>query len=608
MAGTALNEEQRQAVHHQGHLLLLACPGSGKTLVLANRAAALLDGGQGNLVAVTFTREGANELTARIHLKSPKNSKRIYAGTFHSLCIQQLRRSGIHPRILDEGGRRIFMIRALEYTEEDIDLEDALKLLDETKSTLTHQSYSGIGSKALLKYQQMIEADGFMDFGDLIINAVHGMQTGTVAPLSLRWLLADESQDMDEAQYAWMRLHHELAGAEITLVGDDDQSIFGFRHALGHMGMMRFAKDFGARTMVISRNYRCAPEILAPAARMISNNENRALKSIIAAKNTHGIVRVLRPMDREEEAATIAEIIAADPSGWAILSRTNRLLDELELSLAAAGVEYTRMGGTGFWDRFEAQAVRSILAGILEGGKHILQAGVHQRHGKPPETKTPYQLPLSIWHGVDRALSLSGLPHDAIRSLQGILSISPITEWPGLLKKEKDAIANAMPDSKPIIKHAIAFLEEYPGMCSIALRDADLLIHVVKNWTDTLLPRIADPCGWALSALSRMKGSLAQRIANTARKQNKKKEGAHGVILGTLHASKGLEWPRVAIIGAEEGICPHLDGEMEEERRLFYVGMTRAKNELLLSSVREGEVSRFLLEAGLNVDEEFSVD
>ncbi len=606
----ALNDEQQSAVDHHGNLLLLAGAGSGKTLVLANRSAALLASGPGNLVAVSFTKDSATELGNRIRLLAPGNEKRIYASTFHAAAISQIKRSGIPFKLLDESGQRLYLTRALKKTEESIELDDMLKILEKNKSYMTHYSCTGPGANTILVYQKMLDDDGLKDFSDLIVSAVEGMRSGQVKPISMRWLLGDEFQDTDEAQYAWIRMHHELTGAEVTLVGDDDQSIYSFRHAMGYAGMERFANEFGATTLHLSRNYRCAPEILMPASRLVSNNQHRAPKRIIPAVLTPGELALIRPLNRAQESEMIINTIHDDPGGWAVLARTNRLLDGLELKLQEAGMPYHRLGGTGFWDRYEIKRVLSILEGVVAGSRIVAMPAPGSRTMRDPLRAAATEKALrkhhtDIRHALNMAMDISNVDQHLTDHLLGLIKNKPMPEWAAIMEREKASIKEfGINTNVKSIYSATLFISLWHGWCKVAGQDTALMLSGFNRWLETLLPSTAEPGGWAIAALNRLSGTIARRIAYVTGKtgadaKDERQEDPNKIVLTTMHTAKGLEWPKVFIIGVEEGLAPHMDGDLEEERRLFYVAMTRAKQRLILSSVREGNASVFIAECGL---------
>uniref|UniRef100_E6QVY1 DNA 3'-5' helicase n=1 Tax=mine drainage metagenome TaxID=410659 RepID=E6QVY1_9ZZZZ len=606
----ALNDEQQSAVDHHGNLLLLAGAGSGKTMVLANRSAALLASGPGNLVAVSFTKDSATELGNRIRKLAPGNEKRIYAGTFHALASSQFRRAGIPFKLINESGQRLYLTKALAKTEEPIELDDMVKILEKNKSNMTHNTCTGPGAKTIFAYQKMLDDEDLKDFSDLIVGAVEGMQTGRLKPIPMRWLLGDEFQDADEAQYAWIRMHHELTNAEVTLVGDDDQSIYAFRHAMGYSGMERFAREFGASTLYLSRNYRCAPDILNPAARLVSQNQHRAPKRIIPAVLSPGDLSIIRPLNRDQESELIVNTVHEDPGGWAVLTRTNRLLDTLELKLQQAGLPYTRLGGTGFWDRHEIKRVLGILEGVVAGSRIIAMPDPGRRTVRDPIRAAAVEKAMKkhqadIRHALHMALDICNIDQHLTDHLLGLIKKQPMSEWASIMEREKASIKEFGVDSGvKSIHSATLFISLWHGWCKVAGQDTDLMLSGFSRWLETLLPSTAEPSGWAIAALHRVHGTIAQRIAyatgkNGADPKDSAKADQNNIVLTTMHSAKGLEWPKVFVIGVEEGMIPHLDGELEEERRLFYVAMTRAKQRLVLSSVREGNVSPFIAECGL---------
>lgn len=220
-----LDQEQHEAVHHNGHCLVSACPGSGKTRVLSHRAARLVNGSPGRLAAVSFTRDSAEELRLRIVAEAgEKSERRVIAGTFHSLALGQIRvqGNGTKPKIRVIGGEQYsFIRRAMEAAKFNGKFDDAQKVIEVAKSTLT---WNETGEKRELvdAYNRLLSHAGLSDFQDLLRMAIEGMQSGEIVPLDVRWMLVDEAQDMDELQYAWIRCH-STAGVEITMVGDDDQ-------------------------------------------------------------------------------------------------------------------------------------------------------------------------------------------------------------------------------------------------------------------------------------------------------------------------------------------------------------------------------------------------
>ena len=572
-----LNGPQRQAVEADGHVLVSACPGAGKTRVLASRAARLLASDPtGRLAAVTFTRDAASELRKRILAGRPQDGSRVAAGTFHGLAFQQMRRAGLRIRILSESEYRDVLYRMWEADAPEMAFDEFLELVEQWKSTTAPPPDRGPGAVAFQKYQEWLVAHHAMDFADILLKAVAGLRAGTLAPLAVRWLLVDESQDMDEVQYAWLKAH-AATGVSVTMVADDDQSIYGFRHALGYGGLMRFVADHRARQITLPINYRCAPEILGPSARLISHNADRVTKAIQAAKPSGGAIQVRIFADRAGEAVAVAQAVQACPAEWAVLARTNRLLDAVETECDVAQIPVQRRGGSSFWESHSVASLISLLKSVVDGS----------------------------WVGLRHALQWCGIKSDDAHLLQDLLNDAPKAQWATLLARPPaalaDALAVAFPPKTPGRRVAWALMAGYADWVDLAAAGREnLVLAGVARFCATGAPeRAREPCAWALQALEKMSGSLAARLMVVS--QGRRREPEEGaVVLSTLHAAKGLEFPHVWMIAVEEGVLPHLDGTVDEERRLCYVGMTRAETTLVLSYAGDcGSPSRFLTEAGL---------
>jgi len=567
-----LDHQQTMAVSHPGHLLLSACPGSGKTRVLSSRAARLLSDSRGRLVAVTFTRDSAGELRRRIvETCQVSPGRRLLTGTFHSLCLNQFSRAKMKVRVLSGGEQHTVLRRAWEKTPvaQILTFDEAQKGVETIKSSLDPPPAPDSPLGAMYRaYQESLALMGVFDFPDLLRESVRLMHSGDLRPLPADWMLVDEAQDMDEVQYAWIQCHAD-AGMQVTIVGDDDQSIYGWRWALGYDGMMRFRRDLGAEHLQLSTNYRCAPNIIQAAANMIASNKARVDKAIRPFKREQGRVELFKAADRIAESQMIFSAIREDPSErWAVLARTNRLLDLVELGLCAGEIPCRRVGGRKFWDAPEPAVflalVRSLSKGDGVGELLALHwAGIPQSFLDAIPTGCGWQAAAAHLKGAEEALGKPGRKQvatliqrraewvEAMRLGRVRLAISGIAGW--LRSQEKDA-------------------------------------------------RKATIFTWCEEALNKMSGGVEQRIFSLTQNSRKEKDQADGVnvVLMTVHNSKGLEFPNVWIIAAEEGILPHSDSAVEEERRLMYVGMTRAERRLVLShTTTDAKPSRFLSEAGL---------
>jgi hypothetical protein len=284
-----LDAAQAEAVAADGHCLILACPGAGKTRTLAAKSARLLKAAPGARVcAVTFTREAAREIRARILQEAGEGAEgRVVAGTFHALCWRQL--GGSREPVAGEGERSAYAARAAAAVRAELQPETALAIIEACKAG-SPVPFPGLDTGRLLAaYQEILLRNGKIDFQDLVARALEGMRRGTVAPVPATHLLVDEFQDTDESQLAWV-FAHARAGAQVTAVGDDDQSIYGWRRALGHEGMERFAAHLGAKRLFLGTNYRSRPEIVEAAARLIERNRGRQAKALRSARPPGGRV------------------------------------------------------------------------------------------------------------------------------------------------------------------------------------------------------------------------------------------------------------------------------------------------------------------------------
>jgi superfamily I DNA/RNA helicase len=436
--------------------------------------------------------------------------------------------------------------------------------VDAAKAKLAPPVFSDAHLEAVFQgYQSVMASEEAMDFSDLLLVSVHKMASGDTPPLPIRWLLVDEAQDMDEVQMEWILLHGR-AGIDVTLVGDDDQSLYAFRHALGYSGLQEVSFALSATETTLPVNYRCAPNILSHAARLIGRNRNRAPKQITAHRDDPGEVQVIRAADRWDEVGRIAAMIRDNSVGtWAVLARTNLILDGADLALSDAGIAYTRSGGKSIWEH----SIGSIFAGLMRA---VLD---------------------DSWTGIANTLSFCGIHPELVNGHAARTS-------GGCTARLSQAIEQSQGDDatqKPLLRLRM-------GLASWADQAAKsrpaLVVHGVAGFlADYCKPNQLNLLKRLEASVAKMSGSLAQRLSALDRSYSPREIPA--VHIMTLHASKGLEFDSVWIMGIEDGHLPHTDSTEEDERRLFYVGMTRARHRLVLSSaIEEGLESRFLEEAG----------
>lgn len=566
-----LNPHQDRAVQAVGHCTVLACPGSGKTRVLSMRAARLLsENPTGRLCAVTFTRDAAKELKNRtLQLCGEKEAKRLAVGTFHSVALSQIRhlKGYADTRLLSDGERIGLLRRCYAQYKCDTPFDKVISAIDQAKSKLGTPIFEDVGVEDIFEaYQGLLVTEGVMDFSDILLKVVRGIKAETIRPLPVRWLLADEFQDADEVQTQWV-IQHGQSGVEITIVGDDDQSLYAFRNAMGYEGMLRVSQLIVSQEITLPVNYRCAPNILNHAATLIAHNPVRANKAIKPFRDSTGIIKVHRLADRYDEASNVVKAIQADSAkSWAILARTNSLLETAEAELITKGIPYRISGGKSVWSGM----VGSALLGLLKS------------------------LQSDHWTGMANALSLCGIKAELLNIDHHHKTCDEMLQI--ILKH---VTANEDTRAQKVIESISKGIKDWRQQINDG--NVSLVVYAASNW---LAERAKSDRGGLIKMLAntiaRLKGTLAQRLNTLTRLNDSDTDSTTKVTLSTLHASKGLEFDCVWILAAEDNNLPHPDSTEDEERRLFYVGMTRARDRLeISSSLEDGLVSRFVQEAGL---------
>lgn len=625
-----LNDDQRRVVECHTHCLVVACPGAGKTSTIVAKIDAILDQAPTNQVcAVTFTRDAASELNERIRRVRADADKRVYYGTFHSLCRRQLKRAGRNLQIVKTGDQRRFIFIAMRQAGMD-DYETALAEIDSIKGSLEYADGTHKRTKLFDVYQELLERNHLVDFHDLMAEALRGLRDGTVQPVPCTHMLVDEFQDTDAVQYAWV-LEHVKRGVIVTVVGDDDQCIYAFRAALGFAGMDRFRADTGAELFTLAINYRSNFEILDAAARVIQNNPNRFPKlmqsnngeggtvnrvAIFAAegKSEDGLRKKLLKRQVETE-YVIGEIMrhvvpaqsddayryTAKTGSLAILGRTRFALDPIEQALADYGVRYYR-NTASVWDSDPAAGFLSMLETV--------------------ERQSPA--------GIEAAFHFAGVDHEDVSALHKQLQKRLMSHMTGSEPIAVDGISDGGLLSINSLRESIC-----RWRTQLEARRYSLVVGGVADWIIQHLrasPDYVDPTrdenGRGSKAYhqaeqihrlrgtfqGKLKGSLSERIFQLRSLGKSEPEDEwRGVALYTMHGCKGLEFDQVWIVQAEQKTIPGnsldkalgTDGTsavIEDERRLFYVAMTRARKILTMTYLSTDE-SQYVAETGLPISE-----
>ena len=619
-----LNEKQKQAVlQTEGPVLILAGAGSGKTKTLTHRIAHLLqsDISPYNILAVTFTNKAAKEMRLRVAQLLAQNADNRsfmpYMGTFHSICVRLLRQDGDSVGIpsnfviFDESDRRSAIKEAMKqlYIDEKQFKPQAISgLISSAKNELvTPDQFAATATlpaqKAAAKvfplYQRSLKQAGALDFDDLIGKAVAMLQQS--AELQKKWsqqfryIMVDEYQDTNNAQYTLIKL---LLNEQqnLCVVGDDWQSIYSWRGA-DFRNILNFEKDFNNAVIIkLEENYRSTKNILDAAHMIITKNQQRSEKELWTKAGAGNPVQIVQVQSEAHEGESVVSKIKSNVdmrvrqfSDYAVLYRTNAQSRSLEEVFLRYGVPYRIVGGMRFYDRKE---IKDILAYI----RVIYQ----------PEDRTSF---LRIVNAPTRGIGAKSLEkffqwqasqrftlEQALRQIQLCTDISgkAFKSFIQLSNTINDLRAQA-PQTEPL--ESSTFIEPL-DTSKIALSVSDFVEAVIRRtqyqeFLDDGTAQAAERIENVKELMSVAKeydqvglDSFLEEVALLSGLDTID-ESSDAVTLMTLHAAKGLEFPVVFMVGLEESIFPHSRAlfdaaEMEEERRLCYVGMTRAREELFL--------------------------
>ncbi len=619
-----LNAQQRAAVlATEGPVLILAGAGSGKTRVITHRIAHLiLDRGvpADAILAVTFTNKAAGEMRARVEALLGGGALGSWISTFHSLCVRILRRDAVAAGlpsgfvIYDEDDQLAAVREALR----TLDLQEKLHPPRRILSKISARKNSGrnpeeaesdsIGESTFTRiaerYRTSLEAAGALDFDDLLLRTVTLLsgdaQVRDRYRHRFRYLLVDEYQDTNRSQYEIVRLLAGEAG-NVTVVGDEDQSIYSWRGAKID-NILDFEVDFpGASVLRLEDNYRSTQAILDVASGLVSHNRRRKGKSLRAVRTGGDAVSLHQAGDEFQEAAWVVERIATmgARTSAAILYRMNAQSRLFEESLLRHRIPYAVVGGVGFYERREVKDLLAYLRIIVNSRDPVPLRRVLNVPPRGIGAKTVEELErlaasrgLSLWEALGAAVDDALLPARATQPL------SRFRETVESLRKESGGVG-----VKTLLERTLAATGYSAMLAAETSREAE---DRLGNLAELLSAAAAYEAREETPTLAGfLDGVSLLSDVDQAR------EGAP-VVLMTLHSAKGLEFEAVFLAGLEEGLLPHsrsVTGEvleaLEEERRLCYVGMTRAMRRLHLTWAesrmvfgqrRVSEPSRFLTE------------
>lgn len=604
-----LNREQQQAVQHtEGPLLILAGAGSGKTKVLTVRIAYLLAQGVNpyEILAITFTNKAAKEMKSRVEGLVGDVANRIWLSTFHSFCAKFLRFEldnflGYNSNftIYDTSDSQVVIkaaLKALNLDDKYYPVGAMISAISDAKNKLMFASdfrkqardfYQQKVADVYEYYEKELRKNNALDFDDLLLVAVKLLQSNAAVldkySKRFKYVMIDEYQDTNHAQYllAYLLSSH---WKNIAVVGDADQSIYAWRGA-DIQNILDFEKDYPNCTSIkLEQNYRSTKTILDAANAVIDNNEGRPEKNLWTDKVEGAKIQHFTAQSEHEEAAFIGDTIVKKhdihgvPYGdMAILYRTNAQSRVLEEALIKRALPYTMVGGTKFYDRKEIKDVLaylrvlynpfddlSLLRIINVPKRSIGATTVSKLQDYARENGTSLFMTLTQLHLVD---TIKGKTKEKLEEF-GILIFTLVAEMDD---KSVLDILEAILDRTGYL----AQLEESTDPQDQArAENIGELLSVAKDFQDT------NPTGTVEDFLEQV--ALVNDVDSFEQEESK-------VTLMTLHAAKGLEFPIVFLGGLEEGLFPHSrtlmnPEEIEEERRLAYVGITRAEKELYISN------------------------
>ena len=685
-----LNDRQREAVTHAGSpLLILAGAGSGKTRVLTHRIAYLLATGRaraGEILAITFTNKAAAEMRERAGALVGDDARRMWVSTFHSACVRLLRyeheAAGLSSSFTIYDAQDSQRLIQMVLKAMDVDIKRftpkmvAARISDAKNELIGPARYaetagkdpvSRIVAEAYVEYDKRMRASNALDFDDLIMRTVDLLRENPLIAehyhRRFRHILVDEYQDTNHAQYVLVRAlvgdgKDGVEPAELTVVGDSDQSIYAFRGATIR-NIEEFERDFtGARTILLEQNYRSTQNILSAANAVIARNTGRRAKNLWTASGDGALI-TLDAADSEHDEArfVVGEIDRLADSGveWgdiAVFYRTNAQSRALEELLVRQGIPYRVVGGTRFYERREIKDALAYLQVISNpddtvAARRVLNVPKRGIGAKAEEAIAAHAAHYGIsfgaalrhlWlragcpagegEGIDvDALARSASQDEASAdSSESVSSDGAAGENPAASEAADESVA-AAPASSPAetatetapeilgitpraAKSAAAFwglIETLRAAEARGASQADILEEVLDR-TGYLaeLRRSEDPQDASrvenLAELHSVAGAFAadapggtladflERVALVADSDQVPAEGERGgqVTLMTVHTAKGLEFPAVFVTGMEDGTFPHQrslgdESELEEERRLAYVAITRARERLYLT-------------------------
>jgi DNA helicase-2/ATP-dependent DNA helicase PcrA len=601
-----LNEQQLDAVTVDGGAtLVLAGPGSGKTRVLTHRIAYLIDQ-MGippyRILAVTFTNKAANEMKKRLESMVPERAQSVWLGTFHSICVKILRREARYLpvdsnfTIYDVDDQAALIKNILK----DLNLNDKLYRPGAIQETISRAKNEMIMPKQYNirtskdakiqeiyeRYQASLRACNAMDFDDLLLSALSLLYENDDVrekyATRFEHVLVDEFQDTNQIQYELVRLLSSVH-KNLFVVGDEDQSIYRWRGA-DYRNVLRFEEDYGNFSKVLlEQNYRSTQKVLDLARSIIDQNHHRTPKALFTERGSGSLVRFYNAEDDRDEADYVVRTIGSEikkgisPASFAIMYRMNSQSRMLEEAFMKAGIPYRLVGAQRFYGRREVKDVIAFLK-LVQNPKD--EVSIRRVINVPPRKIGD--------KSVEKLAEVARLTES---------SLGDVLQELGLLGSQSEiwgALDRSAASIYQFARLMVGWLEirdkvSLPDLFDRILLDVEYQEYLQDGSEEEVIDRWGNVQELRRQAFEFEELGLVSLLENLAlvSDQDTIAEKLDSPTLLTLHAAKGLEFDRVFIIGLDDGVLPHNrsfedEEEMAEERRLFYVGITRARDQLYL--------------------------
>ncbi len=606
-----LNDAQRSAATTtEGPLLILAGAGTGKTRVITARVAYLIaqDVDPAQILAVTFTNKAAAEMRERLgKMVDAPLAKKVTMSTFHALCLRILR-AGIDRlgyknnfSIYDEGDQLGLIKKIITRTaakDEKLDPQVAKAAISKAKNNAwaPPQDDETLLGAVFRRYGEALKTANAVDFDDLLLLTVRLLNEHPEVRdrwrNQFRYLMIDEFQDTNRLQLELVRLLADER-RNVAVVGDDDQSIYGWRGA-EVSNILEFEQHFPNPAIVkLEQNYRSTNAILGTANSLIKHNPRRRPKSLWSASGEGEKVRLVEsPNDREEGQFVAEEIQRRQRDGdfpwesFAVLFRMNAQSRILEENLRRLQIPYRIVGGKSFFDRREVKDLLAYMSVLVNPGDDANLLRIINTPARGISAATIERaLELSVHERTSLWVALQSPAFRADLSARALASIQAFFE---LVDEYETKLLIPFSDPAAIVSQLIEEIE-YPAELRRSCKSAEEADARAGNLQDML----RDLTHFTGRSTKGLRGFLDEVVLDREREEEKQEdiESKRGVTLITMHAAKGLEFEHVYLIGLEEGILPHdrskTEGTIDEERRLLYVGITRARQTLTLSHCRD---------------------